>query len=107
MHTTIFMKSEYPELADMSENIIALTGTEHYSYAYPNRNTQRTDPNYQMICLISKLDSIERNFQAGCEDYSLADFTRVLNIGLNTDEFCPQMNFEGIKAHLLQYLRPM
>lgn len=102
----IFMKSEYPELADMPENIIALTGTEHYSYAHPNRNTQRTDPNYQMICLISKLDSIERNFQAGNDDYSLADFTRVLNVGLSTDEFSAQMGYEMIKAHLLQYLRP-
>lgn len=103
----IFMKSEYPELADMPENIIALTGTEHYSYAHPNRNTQRTDPNYQMVCLISKLDSIERNFQEGNNDYSLADFTKVLNEGLDTDEFNVQMGYEGIKAHLLKYLRPL
>lgn len=103
----IFMKSEYPELADMPENIIALTGTEHYSYAHPNRNTQRTDPNYQMVCLISKLDSIERNFQQGNDDYSLADFTKVLNEGLDTEEFQVQMGFEGIKAHLLKYLRPL
>lgn len=103
----IFMKSEYPELADMPENIIALTGTEHYSYAHPNRNTQRTDPNYQMVCLISKLDSIERNFQEGNEDYSLADFTKVLNEGLDTNEFNVQMGFEGIKAHLLKFLRPL
>lgn len=102
----IFMKSEFPELADMPENIIALTGTEHYSYAHPNRNTQRTDPNYQMICLISKLDSIERNFQEGHSDYSLSDFTLVLNEGLNTTEFNEQMGFEMIKARLLQYLRP-
>lgn len=102
----IFMKSEFPELADMPENIIALTGTEHYSYAHPNRNTQRTDPNYQMVCLISKLDSIERNFQEGHNDYSLSDFTTVLNEGLNTTEFNEQMGFEMIKAHLLQYLRP-
>lgn len=102
----IFMKSEFPDLADMPENIIALTGTEHYSYAHPNRNTQRTDPNYQMICLISKLDSIERNFQEGNSDYSLSDFTLVLNEGLNTTEFNEQMGFEMIKARLLQYLRP-
>lgn len=103
----IFMKSEFPQLADMPENIIALTGTEHYSYAHPNRNTQRTDPNYQMVCLISKLDSIERNFQNAGDDYSLADFTKVLNVGLGTTEFSEQMGFEGIKAHLLQYLRPI
>ena len=103
----IFMKSEFPELADMPENIIALTGTEHYSYAHPNRNTQRTDPNYQMVCLLSKLDSIERNFQSGKDDYSLSDFTIVLNKGLNTNEFNVQMGYEGIKANLLKYLRPM
>lgn len=103
----IFMKSEFPDLADMPENIIALTGTEHYSYAHPNRNTQRTDPNYQMVCLLSKLDSIERNFQSGNDDYSLSDFTIVLNKGLDTDEFNVQMGYEGIKANLLKYLRPM
>ena len=103
----IFMKSEFPELADMPENIIALTGTEHYSYAHPNRNTQRTDPNYQMVCLLSKLDSIERNFQNGNDDYSLLDFTVVLNKGLDTNEFNVQMGYEGIKANLLKYLRPM
>lgn len=103
----IFMKSEYPELADMPENIIALTGTEHYSYAHPNRNTQRIDPNYQMICLISKLDSIERNFQEGRDDYSLADFSKILNEGLGTDKFNAQMGFELIKASLLSYLRPV
>lgn len=103
----IFMKSDFPELADMPENIIALTGTEHYTYAHPNRNTQRTDPNYQMICLICKLDSIERNFQQGNNDYSLEDFTKVLNEGLDTDFFNVQMGYEGIKAHLLRYLRPI
>lgn len=103
----IFMKSEFPELADMPENIIALTGTEHYSYAHPNRNTQRTSPDYQMVCLLSKLDSIERNFQNGNNDYSLADFTTVLNKGLDTDEFNVQMGYEGIKANLLKYLRPL
>lgn len=103
----IFMKSEFPELADMPENIIALTGTEHYSYAHPNRNTQRTDPNYQMVCLLSKLDSIERNFQNGNDDYSLSDFTIVLNKGLDTNEFNVQMGYEGIKANLLKYLRPI
>lgn len=103
----IFMKSEFPELADMPENIIALTGTEHYAYAHPNRNTQRTDPDYQMICLLSKLDSIERNFQNGNADYSLNDFTVVLNKGLDTDEFNEQMGYEGIKANLLKYLRPI
>lgn len=102
----IFMKSEFPSIADCAENIIALTGTEHYSYAHPNRNTQRTDPNYQMVCLLSKLDSIERNFQNGGNDYSLADFVMVLNIGLKTEQFNEQMGFAGIKANLLQFLRP-
>ena len=102
----IFMKSEYPDLADMPENIIALTGTEHYTYAHPNRNTQRTDPDYQMVCLISKLDSIERNFQNGNDDYSLADFAKVLNEGLGTNEFNEQLGYEGIKARILKFLRP-
>lgn len=103
----IFMKSVFPNLADMPENIIALTGTEHYAYAHPNRNTQRTDPDYQMVCLLSKLDSIERNFRAGHNDYSLSDFATVLNEGFCTTEFNEQMGFEMIKARLLQYLRPV
>lgn len=100
-----FLRSITSRLFEVVSSKIAV-GTEHYTFAHPNRNTQRTDENYQMVCLISKLDSIERNFQAGRNDYSLADFTRVLNEGLETDEFSEQMGYEMIKAHLLKYLRP-
>lgn len=49
----------------------------------------------------------ERNFQAHQNDYSLADFAHVLNVGLNTNEFSEQLDYEGIKARLLKYLRPI
>ena len=35
------------------------------------------------------------------------DFTKVLNEGLDTEEFNEQMGYEKIKAHLLTYLRPV
>ena len=38
---------------------------------------------------------------------SLADFAKVLNTGLDTEMFSEQMGYEGIKANLLKFLRPL
>lgn len=49
----IFPASDYPAIADYLENLIALTPTQHYTYAHPNNNTQYIDRAYQYVCLIS------------------------------------------------------
>lgn len=99
----IFMESEFPEIADYPENIICLTPNQHYYRAHPNNKTSVLDKSYQLICLTSKLDSIEINYRNGQTDYSLADFVEVLNIGFNTDNFKPEMDFEEIKHQIFKF----
>lgn len=98
----IFMESEYPEIADYPENIICITPNQHFYRAHPNNRTAIIDPDYQLICLLSKLDSIEINNRAGNDDYSLSDFANVLNIGLNTDVFTSQMDYEEVKHQIVK-----
>lgn len=98
----IFMASDYPELADCPENIICLTPTQHYKMAHPNNKTSVVDLDYQIVCLLSKLDSIEINNRNGKDDYSLAEFTNVLNTGLGTDFFTPQMDYEEVKYAIIK-----
>jgi hypothetical protein len=98
----IFMESEYPEIADYPENIICITPNQHYYRAHPNNRTAIIAPDYQLICLLCKLDSIEINNRAGNEDYSLSDFVNVLNVGLDTDVFSSQMDYEEIKHQIVK-----
>lgn len=98
----IFMASEFPELADCPENIICLTPNEHYKMAHPNNNTAIVDADYQILCLLCKLDSIEINNRNGKDDYSLTDFINVLNTGFETDCFTPQMDYEEVKFAIMK-----
>ena len=89
----IFMESEFPQIADLPENIIILTPNQHYYRAHPNNKTSVIDEKYQAICLMSKLDSIEINNRSGEGDYSLEDFIDVLNTGFETEHFNTGMDY--------------
>lgn len=99
----IFMDSEYPEIADFPENIIAITPNQHYYRAHPNNKTTVIDENYQLICLLSKLDSIEISKRTGNNDYSLTDFIHILNTGFETENFKSDMEFEELKHQIVKY----
>lgn len=93
----IFPASEFKEIADYLENLIALTPTQHFSYAHPNNNTQYVDRAYQYLCLLAKTDSIKNNI---CDNdtptiYDFYLFQTVLATGLNEPEFykVPENNF--------------
>lgn len=98
----IFMASEFPEIADYPENIICITPNQHFYRAHPNNRTFVVDHDYQIVCLLCKLDSIEINFHQHKDDYSLSDFVKVLNTGLNTDIFSDRMDFEEIKYQIIK-----
>ena len=98
----IFMESEFPEIADYPENIICLTPNQHYFRAHPNNHTYTLDKDYQLVCLLCKLDSIEINYREGKEDYSLQDFIQVLNVGFDTNIFTSNMDFEEVKYQILK-----
>ena len=97
----IFPQNEYPEIADFPENIIAITPNQHFYRAHPKNKTAIIDPNYQLICLISKLDSIEIDYRTNKDDYNFEDFINVLNTGYDTDFFQKTMEFEEVKHQIV------
>lgn len=104
----IFPVNEYPEIADLVENLIALTPTQHFSYAHPNNNTQYIDKAYQYLCLIAKTGSIRENLLGGKAEPIIYDFflyQMVLNTGLETEEFfdVEKMDFDGLLNRIEKY----
>lgn len=85
----IFPLSDFPEIGHYLENLIALTPTQHYSYAHPNNNTQYIDKDYQYICLLSKTCTIMENIYSPEENdiYDFSSYITVLNTGLETTIF--------------------
>ena len=104
----IFPANEYPLIADYLENLIALTPTQHFSYAHPNNNTRYIDRAYQYMCLLSKTGTIRDNLLNDRGEPIVYDFClyqKVLNTGLHTDEFSDvqEMDFEGLLNLIEKY----
>ena len=97
----IFLASDYPELADIPENIIAITPNQHYYRAHPNNKTSVLDKSYQIICLISKLDSIEIDYYSNTQYYNKNNFIKIINIALEQN-FDYTMNFEELKHKIMK-----
>jgi hypothetical protein len=86
----IFPRSQFREIADFIENLIALTSGQHLQRAHPDGNTSVINRDYQYVCLISKANSIKRNIMENQGEtiiYKYEDFMHVLDIGLSTDYF--------------------
>lgn len=95
----IFPENEFKEISGYVENIIALTGSQHFGEAHPNGNTRIIDKAFQQICLIAKADHIKRNILDGKEIiYSFENFIFVLTIGLDDDRFneIDDMDFDEV-----------
>lgn len=97
----IFLSAEYPELADIPENIIAITPNQHFYRCHPNNKTSILDRHYQIICLLSKLDTVEIDYMNQEFNYSKEKFIDVLNIGLETN-IPHTMDFEELKHTILK-----
>ncbi|SCB95181.1 MULTISPECIES: restriction endonuclease [Snodgrassella] len=85
----IFTKSDFPEIADYLENLIAITPNQHFCMAHPENKTTYIDKNFQYICLIAKCSSIMENLthSKGLKIYDFEDYCFVLNVGFKTDKF--------------------
>ena len=97
----IFLASDYPELADVPENIIAITPNQHFYRAHPNNKTTIIDKSYQIICLISKLDSIEIDYYENTQYYNKNNFIDIINIGLEQN-FDYTISFEELKHNIMK-----
>jgi len=91
----IFPQAEFTELCAYYENLIALTPTQHLSYAHPQGHTQKIDEQYQNLCLIAKAASIEETLSDKSRDqiYEFNRFMYVLGVGLD------DKRFEAIPEH--------
>lgn len=88
--------------------MIALTPTQHFTYAHPNNNTQYIDRTYQYLCLVAKTGSIRDNLLQKNNEPKIYDFylyQTVLSTGLESDEFyeVDEMDFEGLLKKIEQY----
>lgn len=97
----IFMRSEFPEFSDTFENLILLTPTQHLNFAHPNGNTQKVSVPYQLICLLSKLDSIEKSEFESDDFYDLNKFKQIVNICLDKELLSAGMSFQDVKNQLV------
>lgn len=98
----IFLASQFPELADTPENIIAITPNQHFYRAHPGNKTSVFDKSYQAICLISKLDTIEYDYRNDLGNYSKENFINIINTGLDLD-IKHTIEFEQLKHTLIKY----
>ncbi len=81
----IFMKHEFPQIADYMENMIKLTPTQHRNHAHPNSNYRIISRDYQYICLIAKSNNIEISLSNNEDFYSTENFVYVVNTGLTSE----------------------
>ena len=95
----IFPKSEFPQLAHYLENLIKLTATQHYTKAHPNNKTDSINPDYQVVCLLAKSDSIEKSLKKNEHYYRKESFVYCINSGLNL-ELKADLTFRQIKTEL-------
>lgn len=96
----IFPKHKYPQLASSLENLILLTGTQHFTKAHPSNKTQEVDSDYQRVCLLSKSESIEHSIENfGEAYYRKSSFVNVINEGLNLD-LSTKTTFEEMRRQI-------
>ncbi len=84
----IFPESDYPEICMFIENLIALTTTQHFNYAHPNGNTQKINRDYQQICLLAKVGTIQEDIEKHSTPiYDFRKFIYVCLVGLEDERF--------------------
>lgn len=92
----IFPEADYPEICYFLENLIALTPTQHLTYAHPNGKTTEIDDQYQHLLLLSKTDRIKENLTSATIEhiYEFSNLLYVLNIGFDNDEVLEIMDID-------------
>ena len=107
----IFPEANYPEICYYLENIIALTPTQHLSYAHPDGRTSEIDNAYQHLLLLSKADRIQENLNSVNIEhiYEFSNLLYVLNVGFDDDNVLEiaDMDFasvvNAINVHYAQF----
>ena len=93
----IFPKSRYPQLISTPENLILLTAQQHNTKAHPSNRTSEVDPDYQIVCLLSKLDSVKKSVINADGQYSKESYIQFVNTALDL-KLGINSSFEDIAA---------
>lgn len=86
----IFPAAEFPEISTYFENIICITPEQHLNIAHPSHDTHAINRMYQYYLILCKMERIMLNVIDGIgtpDFYSFRKFTKVLDVGLRTEEF--------------------
>ncbi len=98
----IFPKSDFPQIAHYSENLILLTATQHNTKAHQSNRTQQINRDYQLTCLLAKSDSIENSLlRFGEKYYRKESFVYVIYVGLSI-KIDIEISFADLKTILIQ-----
>ena len=97
----IFPKSQFPMISSYYENLILLTSSQHRQKAHPKGNTQVIDKDYQLTCLMSKSQTIEKSLNGGETFYRKESFVYVINTGL-TEHLSETTTFTDIRKFLVK-----
>ncbi|WP_210207978.1 hypothetical protein [Candidatus Liberibacter solanacearum] len=103
----IFPSKQFPLIAHYVENLIRLTPTQHYTKAHPNNKNNAISKDYQLVCLLSKSQSIESSIKKfGERFYKKSSFVYVINFGLSLDanvEIRNDLSFNDIRKKISNY----
>lgn len=99
----IFPRSSNKAIRSSLENLILLTPQQHNSLAHPSNRTNYIDPDYQLVCLLSKVESVKTSVMADDGFYSKEGLVNVINHGLGL-ELSKHASFESI-SHSLRSLQ--
>lgn len=104
----IFPASEFPEISTFFENIICITPEQHLNHAHPAHDTHMIDRMYQYYLILSKMERIMLNVVDGIgtpDFYNFRKFTKVLDVGLRTEEFqkIPMNDFDTVSTLIDTY----
>ncbi|NQV75118.1 MAG: hypothetical protein HQ491_03600 [Bacteroidetes bacterium] len=93
----IFPEHQFPQVSTYLENLILLTPHQHNTKAHPSNHTQKIDRNYQIECVLSKIESIESSLNNGKDIYSKELLIHVINIGFSVD-LSTKTTFEELRT---------
>ncbi|MDT7508220.1 hypothetical protein QRX42_07200 [Bifidobacterium sp. H6bp22N] len=85
----IFPVHSYPTLAEIPENMIALTPGQHLGQAHPDGNTHKIDLSFQRVCLSQKLETIKKSVLEKDGMYTYNGFVKVLEVGWGLQDLKP------------------
>lgn len=100
----IFPKSQYANLKAVPENLIVLTPTQHNTKAHPRNYTGAVDFDYQIDCLVAKVESVRRaQEELGDGFYELDRLIAVINHGYPDIGLRTTASFEEVILLLRSY----